>query len=105
MYRIAAVCIVALLLSAPQSHHAQVQIEQLFLDTRSPERAKQWLFALTEEPHVAGTPAQLKVVEFVRDRFKEFGLETEVVKYDVFINYPKSVSLRMTSPREEKRFL
>lgn len=72
------------------------------MDTPSPQRARQWLFALTEEPHVAGTPAQQKVVEFVRDRFKEFGLATEMVKYDVFLNYPKSVSLRITEPREEK---
>ena len=102
MHRIVAACIVVLLLAAPQAQQAQAPIEQIFLNTPSPERAKQWLFALTEEPHVAGTPAQLKVVEFVRDRFKEFGLETEVVKYDVFINHPKNVSLRMTSPREEK---
>lgn len=89
----------------PQTQEAQVSIERIFLDTPSPERARQWLFSLTEEPHVAGTPAQYKVVEFVRDRFKEFGLETEMVKYDVFLNYPKSVSLRIIQPREEKLVL
>ncbi len=102
MHRIPVACILVLLLAAPPFEQAQAQIEQIFLDTPSPERAKQWLFALTEEPHVAGTPSQQKVVEFVRDRFKEFGLETELAKYDVFINYPKSVSLRMTLPRDEK---
>jgi N-acetylated-alpha-linked acidic dipeptidase len=80
----------------------QAQAEKAFMETPSPERARQWLFALTEEPHVAGTPAERKVAEWVRDRFKEFGLDVEMVKYDVFLNYPKNVSLRMIQPREEK---
>lgn len=90
------------LLIAPPIQQAQVQTEQILLDTPSPQRARQWLFSMTEEPHVSGTPAQLKVIEFVRDRFKEFGLDTETVKYDVFINHPVSVSLRITQPKEEK---
>jgi N-acetylated-alpha-linked acidic dipeptidase len=102
MIRIISVLALGLLtLVAGQAQQTQVEVEQILMDTPSPERARQWLFSLTEEPHVAGTPAQYKVVEFVRDRFKEFGLETEMVKYDVFLNYPKSVSLRMIQPREE----
>ena len=78
------------------------QAEKVFLDTPSPERARQWLVALTEEPHVAGTEAERKVAEWVADRFKEFGLAVETVKYDVFLNHPKKVSLRMTLPRQEE---
>jgi N-acetylated-alpha-linked acidic dipeptidase len=78
------------------------QFEKVFMDTPSPDRARQWLFALTEEPHVAGTPAEKKVAEYVAERFKEFGFQTETVKYDVFLNHPKNVSLRMTIPRDEK---
>ena len=72
------------------------------MDTPSPEKARQWLFALTEEPHVAGTAAEKKVADYVAERFKEFGFQTETVKYDVFLNHPKNVSLRMTIPRDEK---
>jgi N-acetylated-alpha-linked acidic dipeptidase len=102
MKRIIFVLAMMAVLITPRTPRAQVSIEQIFMNTPSPERARQWLFSMTEEPHVAGTPAQVKVVEFVRDRFKEFGLETEMVKYDVFLNYPKSVSLRMIQPREQK---
>ncbi len=80
---------------------AFAQAEKVLMDTPSPEKARQWLFALTEEPHVAGTEAERKVAQWVADRFKEFGLETETVKYDVFINHPKHVALRMTIPHEE----
>src|ERR1044072_7355436 len=77
------------------------QAEKVFMDTPSPEKARQWLYALTAEPHVAGTEAEHKVAQWVADRFKEFGLETETVRYDVFLNHPKHVALRMTIPREE----
>ena len=102
MKRIIFVLALTAALITPQTRYAQVSVEQILIDTPSPERARQWLFSLTEEPHVAGTAAQYKVTEFVRDRFKEFGLETEMVKYDVFLNHPKSVSLRMLQPREQK---
>ena len=74
------------------------RIEKVFYDTPTPDNARKWLFALTEDGHVAGTPAEKKVAEYVRDRFKEFGLEVEMVKYDVFLNHPKSQSLRLTAP-------
>ena len=72
------------------------------MDTVTPASARRWLAALTEEPHVAGTPAEKKVADYVLARFKEFGLETEMVRYDVFLNHPKHVSLKLTSPVEEE---
>ncbi|MBA3269697.1 MAG: M28 family peptidase [Acidobacteria bacterium] len=76
--------------------------EQLFLATPTPDRARRWLQALTAEPHVAGTPAEKKVAEYVLARFKEFGLSAEMVRYDVFLNHPKHVSLKLTSPVQEE---
>ncbi len=38
------------------SRKGQARAEQAFRETPSPEKARQWLFALTEGPHVAGTP-------------------------------------------------
>ena len=35
-------------------------------------------------------------------RFKEFGLSAEIVRYDVFLNHPKHVSLKLVSPVEEE---
>jgi len=80
---------------------ASARFERIALDTPTPDSARRWLFQLTEEPHVAGTAAEKKVAEYVRDRFTEFGLDVEMVRYDVFLNHPSRVSLRMTHPREE----
>jgi N-acetylated-alpha-linked acidic dipeptidase len=81
---------------------AQAKAEQVFTDTVSPDAARRWLEALTEEPHVAGTPAEKKVADYVLARFKEFGIDAEMVRYDVFLNHPKHVSLRIVSPVEEE---
>ncbi len=72
--------------------------EQVFLDTPTPDRARRWLAALTEDPHVAGTPAEKKVAEYVLARFKEFGLAAEMERYDVFLNHPKHVAVKLTAP-------
>ena len=82
------------------SVEAQSRAESVLLETPSPERARQWLMELTEKPHVAGTPQEKIVAEYVRQRLEEFGLETEVVTYEVHLNYPKHVAARLVQPEE-----
>lgn len=84
------------------SADALAKYERIVLDTPTPANARKWLQALTEEPHVAGTPAEKKAAEYVRDRLTEFGLSVEMVKYDVFLNHPKKVSLTMTEPTRQE---
>lgn len=84
------------------SADALAKYEQIVLDTPTAVNARRWLQALTEEPHVAGTAAEKKVADYVRDRLVEFGLSVETVKYDVFLNHPKSVSLTMTAPSRQE---
>lgn len=85
---------------SPGSRDAQEKMERVFLETPTPQSARKWLAALTEDAHVAGTPAEKRVADYVRDRFKEFGLEVEVVHYDVYLNHPKNVSLKLVAPVE-----
>jgi N-acetylated-alpha-linked acidic dipeptidase len=87
---------------AARSLEPQARGEKVFLDTVTPERARRWLAALTEDPHVAGTPAEKKVADYVLARFREFGLDAEMVRYDVFLNHPTFVSLKLVSPVEEE---
>jgi N-acetylated-alpha-linked acidic dipeptidase len=85
---------------AAASRDAQARAEKVFLDTPTPDRARRWLAQLTEDPHVAGTPQEKKVADFVLARFKEFGLDATMTRYDVFLNHPKAVSLKLTAPVE-----
>ncbi|MEI7921626.1 MAG: transferrin receptor-like dimerization domain-containing protein [Planctomycetota bacterium] len=56
----------------------------------TPNSLRSLLKTLTEEPHVAGTPADLKTAEFVRERLRSWGWSAEFVSYDVLLNYPIS---------------
>ena len=61
------------------SADALAKYERIMLDTPTPANARKWLEALTAEPHVAGTPAEKKVADYVRDRLTEFGLSVETI--------------------------
>jgi N-acetylated-alpha-linked acidic dipeptidase len=87
---------------AADSADAQAKAEKVLVDTVTPASARKWLAALTEEPHVAGTPAEKKVADYVLARFKQFGLSAEIVRYDVFLNHPTHVALKLVAPVEEE---
>jgi N-acetylated-alpha-linked acidic dipeptidase len=85
----------------PSSREDEERAEKVFLETPTPDKARGWLAALTERPHVAGTPAEKREAEYVLERFKEFGLDARIARYDVFLNHPRSVSLKLVEPVQE----
>src|SRR5215210_9020287 len=72
---------------APGSRAAQAKAEAHALAVPTPERARTWLRTLTEEPHVAGTPADRKTAVFVRDKLRQWGWQAELAEYEVLLNY------------------
>ena len=57
----------------PASRAAQAKAEAHALTIPTPDAARAWLKSLTEEPHVAGTPADKKTAEDVRDKLRSWG--------------------------------
>jgi len=82
------------------SRESERKAEARFLAVPNPEKVHGYLRALTEEPHIAGTPQGLREAESVRDRLKQFGLDSQLVSFDVLLNYPKAVSLKLTVPEQ-----
>jgi len=70
---------------------AQGKIEEQFLAVPDAKLAGQHLKTLTREPHLASTPEDRKTAEYVARKFREAGLETEIVPYRVLLNQPKEV--------------
>ena len=85
---------------APGSRAAQAVAEAHALAVPTPEKARSWLRTLTEEPHVAGTPADHKTALFVRDKLREWGWEADLAEYEVLLNYPQP---RRSSSRSSGR--
>src|SRR4030095_5438260 len=61
-------------------------------------KAGEYARVLSREPHVAGTPAQARTRDYVIERLRSFGLETEVRAYDIWMPHPTSVRVWRISP-------
>jgi N-acetylated-alpha-linked acidic dipeptidase len=83
---------------APASRAAELEAEAQALSIPTPNSARAWLRTLTEEPHVAGTPADYKTAVFVRDKLREWGWKADLAEYEVLLNYPTYASLSLTRP-------
>ncbi len=70
---------------------AQAKIESTFLAVPDAQLAGQHLKILTAEPHLAATPEDRKTADYVAEKFRQAGLETEIVPYRVLLNQPKVV--------------
>lgn len=72
----------------PDSRASYAKAEARALAVPTPEKSRAWLRTLTEEPHVAGSDADYKTAEFVRDKLREWGWKTEIAEYKVLLNDP-----------------
>jgi N-acetylated-alpha-linked acidic dipeptidase len=53
---------------------------------------------LSLQPHMAGTPAQARTRDYVIDRMKSWGLETEVRAYSIWMPHPVSTRVWRIAP-------
>jgi N-acetylated-alpha-linked acidic dipeptidase len=115
-WRIAAIafCIVSALLAALITTAGQAQpvptmsgftsrsaarerrIENRFLRLPSPEKARAAHAFLTAEPHVAGSPRDRALADWIAERWREAGLEqVEIVEHHVLLPYATDVRVEM----------
>lgn len=90
----------------PMSSKIERQIERELKSLPEPDNCKKYSRYLTEEPHMAGTKENYRLAEYVRDKFKEFGLEeVELVEYKVLLSYPRKIAVEMVEPKHYKASL
>jgi N-acetylated-alpha-linked acidic dipeptidase len=73
-------------------------VESRFLAVPDPKLAEEHLRTLTQAPHIAGSKEDKATADYVARKFREAGLETEIVEYRVWINYPSEISVDVTGP-------
>ncbi|MGB7584945.1 MAG: glutamate carboxypeptidase, partial [Terriglobales bacterium] len=76
----------------------EASVESRFLAVPDPKLAEHHLRTLTQSPHVAGTAEDKTTADYVAEKFRDAGLETEVVEYRVWFNYPSEISVDVTAP-------
>ncbi|MGA8618702.1 MAG: M28 family metallopeptidase [Candidatus Sulfotelmatobacter sp.] len=72
--------------------------EGRFLAVPDAKLAEEHLRTLTKAPHMAGTLEDKATAEYVAQKFRDAGLDTEIVEYKVWINYPLEISVDVTAP-------
>ena len=77
---------------------AENATEARFLAVPDPKLAEEHLRTLTQAPHMAGTPEDKATADYVAQKFRDAGLDTEIVEYKVWINYPSEISVDITAP-------
>ncbi len=77
---------------------AETASEARFIAVPDPKLAEGHLRTLTQAPHMAGTSEDKATAEYVAQKFRDAGLDTEIVEYKVWINYPSEISVDITAP-------
>ena len=71
----------------------QAKWDSAFLAVPDAVLAGQHLKILTAAPHWASSPEDYKTAEYVAEKFKAAGLQTEIVPYKVLLNKPVKISI------------
>ena len=87
---------------APSRVAAERALEQKLRSVPEPARAQAGLRHLTSEPHLAGTDASRRVAEWLRDQYRSFGFEAEIVTYSVYLPLLRETTLELTKPTRTK---
>ncbi len=71
----------------------QAKWDAAFLAVPDAALAGQHLKILTAAPHWASSPEDYKTAQYVAEKFKAAGLETQIVPYKVLLNKPVKISV------------
>jgi N-acetylated-alpha-linked acidic dipeptidase len=83
---------------APPAH----DVERTLSDVPNAASYDRHLRLLTEKPHMSGTARNYELAEYVRDRFREYGLdEVSFHEFPALLSYPESASLAIRSPVDQ----
>ena len=79
----------------PESNGWQREYEKRFLALPRPEECGEILRELTRTPHLAGTPGNERVAEFLAAEYRKAGFEVALPAYEVLLSYPQSAKLEI----------
>jgi len=77
---------------------SELELEQKLRAIPDAAHAESNLRHITSEPHMAGTEASHRVAEWLRDQYRSFGFEAEIVSYSVWLPQPRETKLELTAP-------
>ena len=87
---------------APARAEAELQLEAKLRSIPDAAHAEANLRRLTREPHMAGTDASRHVAEWLRDQYRSYGFDSEIVSYSMWLPFPRAVELELVEPQHAR---
>jgi N-acetylated-alpha-linked acidic dipeptidase len=82
----------------PARTRSERDLEAKFRNIPDASHAESALRHLTSQPHTAGTEASHQVAEWLRDQYRSYGFEADIVAYSVWMAQPREVRLDLVAP-------
>jgi N-acetylated-alpha-linked acidic dipeptidase len=76
----------------------QYELEKSFDKQINVKNMDDWMKFMTSRPHATGQPFDKEVAEFIAEKYKGWGYDTEIVTYNILMPTPKIRLLEMTEP-------
>lgn len=78
----------------------QQQLEAQFDQELNSGEMNEWLRVLSNAPHHVGSEKGRENVEFIADKFRSWGFDTEIVEYEVLFPSPRKRELELVAPTQ-----
>ena len=82
----------------PAAAAQQTAAESLLDSLVRPGNLDEWMQYMTARPHHVGSPYDKQVVDYMAEKFRSWGYEVEVERFDVLFPTPKVRRLELLSP-------
>ncbi|PHH73822.1 hypothetical protein CDD82_5258 [Ophiocordyceps australis] len=79
--------------SLPQSPVSHQELRSILVDTPNAQQAREWSKYYASGPHLAGK--NYSQAEWTKDKWETWGIDSTIVEYDVYLNYPVDHGLSM----------
>ncbi|MCB0688742.1 MAG: M28 family peptidase [Saprospiraceae bacterium] len=83
---------------SPEAAQNQITLEKTFDQLVRPEHLDEWMKYMSARPHHVGSPYDKKVVDFMAEKFKNWGYEVTVESFQILFPTPKVRLLEMIQP-------
>ncbi|KAF9878604.1 glutamate carboxypeptidase [Colletotrichum karsti] len=82
---------------APITHE---EVQKILFEVPSSEKAEEWSRYYTAGPHLAGQNYSQAL--WTKEKWESWGVQSEIVSYDVYLNYPVDHSLSLLSKSKDE---
>jgi alkylation response protein AidB-like acyl-CoA dehydrogenase len=81
-----------------QIARAAIDLQTAKLLVYDAARLREYMKAMSAEPHVAGRPGSKVVADYALEKFKSFGLNASIEELEAYMPWPKERRLEMVAP-------